>query len=1124
MAALKICLHKYTGSTSIVVGSPVRKQSDDSSQTTNVLTIVDDVDDQLSFRQLLLNVRQTLLDAYARQRYPFDRLVWDLGLKSVENKCPLFDVALVLRDIHCDMPEVKNDITITFVKEPGQISRRVAFNKSLFKLESIERFAKHFVNVLQEGLENTNALISELQILTETERHQLLVEWNATQTEYPEDKCIHQLFEAQVERTPDAVAVVFEDEQLTYQELNRRANQLAHYLRELGVGPDVLVGICVERSLEMVVGLLGVLKAGGAYVPLDMDYPQERLAFMLEDAQVPVLLTQQRLVERLPEHEARIVCLDTEWERIARESRENLASGVTVENLAYVIYTSGSTGRPKGVLVAHRGIGNLALAQNQAFDVQPASRVLQFASFSFDASVSEVFTTLLAGATLYLGTKEALMPGPALIRLLRDQVITTVTFPPSALAVLPVEELPALQTLVVAGEVCSADLVRRWAAGRQFINAYGPTETSVCATLTPCIADGNKPPIGRPIANVQVYILDRNLQPLPIGVPGELHVGGLSLGRGYLGRPALTAEKFIPNPFSEEPGARLYKTGDLTRYLPDGSIEFLGRTDYQVKVRGYRVELGEIEAVLDEHPAVSKSVVLAREDRPGDKRLTAYLVPDQQRAFAVWQLLSFEEEGLFTGRQQYELPNGMVVIHFNEGESNASYEEIFEDRAYLKNSVALREGDCIFDIGANVGLFSLFVGQMYRNTAIYAFEPIPPIYEVLRLNTALHSLNVKLFKCGISNQTRSATFTYFPQLTGMSGRFQDGMGGEWEMAVRAALRHHLLSQQQVEAVETPLSSQQVDELVAKRFTSERFTCQMKTISDVIRENHVERIDLMKINVAGHELEVLLGIRENDWQKVRQIVVKVYGIDGRLDRIRSLLDRHGYDMTICQDAFASEMLTQEVYYVYAVRPYREQRPPHEIDSRQTGELWLTWRSPASLIHDARRFLQEKLPEYMVPSAFVLMNEVPLAPTGKVDRSRLPAPDQARPELEKPFVAPRTPIEEKLAGILQELLGVEQVGVYDDFFELGGHSLLLIQFGSRIKRIFHVSLPLQDLFFATTIDEMGKAILAKQIERTDAEKVAQMIAALEQLSPDEVRKQLQAEGSEEQLLALVQASPT
>ncbi|MBD2015192.1 amino acid adenylation domain-containing protein [Microcoleus sp. FACHB-53] len=548
-----------------------------------------------------------------------------------------------------------------------------------------------YFNNSQIQIANSQQQLDGEQLLTDTEKHKLLVEWNETTSDYPQDKCIHELFEATVERTPEAVAVVFEGEQLTYRELNARANQLAHYLQALGVGPEVLVGICVERSLEMIVGLLGILKAGGAYVPLDPAYPFERLGFMLEDSSVPVLLTQSKLIEKLPPHSARVVCLDSDWKEIDFYSKENPSSCVTPDNLAYVIYTSGSTGKPKGVLLAHSGICNLAISTIQLFDVQPKSRILQFASFSFDVSVGEVVMALVSGATLVLAKQSSLMPGSALIELCKSCAITTVALPPTVLAVLPAEEFPALQTIIATGEACNTNLVARWAPGRRFFNAYGPTEATVWATVALCSDASQKPSIGHPIANTKIYILDTENQPVPIGVPGELHIGGVGLARGYLNRPDLTEQKFIPNPFSDESGSRLYKTGDLARYLPDGNIEYLGRIDNQVKIRGFRIELGEIEAVLSQHPAVLETVVVARQDVSDRKYLAAYIVPRDSGVISRNDLRSFLKEklpvhmipGVFVMLDALPLtPNGKVdrqalheygeTIELNPSETNIS--------------------------------------------------------------------------------------------------------------------------------------------------------------------------------------------------------------------------------------------------------------------------------------------------------------------------------------------------------------------------------------------------------------------------------------------------------------------
>lgn len=508
---------------------------------------------------------------------------------------------------------------------------------------------------------NLDQPISTLPPLTEAERHQILVAWNATTAPFPDRHCLHHLFEAQAAERPDAIAISFEGQNLTYGELNRRANQVAHYLQKRGVGPETRVGLALERSITLMVGLLGILKAGGAYVPLDPAYPPERLAFMLADAQVPVLLTQAHLIGRVPAPHATIIPLDSDWPCIAEEHETNPTNGVTPENLAYVIYTSGSTGQPKGVMVAHRGVCNLAVATPRLLKISPNSRVLQFFSLSFDGAVWEIFPTLSSGARLHLARPERLMDREELVSLLAAEGITHVTLPPSILAALPPAELPALKTLIVAGEACPAGLVARWAQGRDFFNAYGPTEATVCASLYLCPPNEvQAPPIGRPIANTELYILDSDLQPVPVGVAGELYIGGVGLARGYLNRPDLTQEKFIPHPFSSQPDARLYKTGDLARYRPDGNVEFVGRLDHQVKIRGFRIELGEIETVLRQHPHVVEAVVVAREtgQRLDEKQLVAYFVPEPQTQLTPVELRNFLKQIL----PDYMIPSTFVKL------------------------------------------------------------------------------------------------------------------------------------------------------------------------------------------------------------------------------------------------------------------------------------------------------------------------------------------------------------------------------------------------------------------------------------------------------------------------------
>jgi amino acid adenylation domain-containing protein len=492
--------------------------------------------------------------------------------------------------------------------------------------------------------------VESIEVLPEAERRQVLEEWNRTAAEYPADRCIHELFEAQAARTPDATALRFAGAALTYATLDHAANRLANHLRRRGVRPETRVGICLERGTELVVAILAVLKAGGAWVPLDPAYPAERLAFMLADSGAPLLLTRSPLPEGLTPRAAEVVCLDADRERIEAESARAPAAGVLPGNLAYVIYTSGSTGRPKGVLVPHLGLANVARAHARDLGVEAGDRVLQFASPSFDASVFEMVMALAAGATLVPGTRETLAPGPGLLRLLHDEEVTVATLPPSVLAVLPPAELPALRTLMTAGEACPAELVERWAPERRFFNLYGPTEATIWSATAACAPGGGRPPIGRPVANTRAYVLDARGAPVPVGVPGELYVGGVGVARGYAGRPELTAERFVPDPFGAA-GGRLYRTGDRVRWSARGELEFLGRVDAQVKVRGFRIEPGEIEGVLRRSEGVADCVVVAREDVPGEKRLVAYVV-------------GHVEAGVLREHLRRELPEYMVPAAF----------------------------------------------------------------------------------------------------------------------------------------------------------------------------------------------------------------------------------------------------------------------------------------------------------------------------------------------------------------------------------------------------------------------------------------------------------------------------
>ncbi|MCG6136136.1 MAG: amino acid adenylation domain-containing protein [Nostoc sp. LLA-1] len=771
---------------------------------------------QTNFSEILQQIHNSVKNAWEWQEY----FTWEEIVKLVDF-CPVAfefvefpedysvaDVSFSLSKYYSCIDKFK--IKLTCLHQGNALITELHFDEKLYNIEDIKTLSEQFQTLLQNVIANPEIAISQLNILSDRQLQQILVEFNHTNADHSPDTCIHQLFEEQVKRTPDEIALVFEQQQLTYAQLNARTNQLAHHLRQRGVGAEVLVGLYVERSLEMIIGLLGILKAGGAYIPLDSNYPHQRLAQMLEDAQVQVLVTQQHLLKELQEHPAKVVCLDVDSAIIAQQSHENLQPEVTPENLVYVVFTSGSTGKPKGVAVEHRQLCNYLHGIVAKIDFSTCRSFAHIATFAADLGNTMIFPALCGGGCLHIISQERATNSEALGEYFHRHTIDCLKIVPAHLAALltsaqPQQILPQ-QRLILGGEACSWHLIEQiqaLAPNCKIFNHYGPTETTVGVLTYPIEksrTDSATVLIGKAIANTQIYLLDSHLQPVPIGVPGELYIGGDSLARGYLNLPELTLEKFIPNPFNNSKSHRLYKTGDLARYLPDGNIEFLGRVDDQVKIRGFRIELEEILLTLQQHPAVQQAIVCSREDVPGDKRLVAYIV----------------------------------------------------------------------------------------------FEP------------------------------------------------------------KSAIPH-------------PQSA-----------------------------------------------------------------------------------------------------------------------------------------------DLRAFLREKLPEYMVPSAFVMLKTLPLTAGGKIDREKLPAPEQVPPELAATFVAPRNQTEEAIAKIWAEVLAVEQVGIHDNFFELGGHSLIATQVISRIRQSLQVELPLRQFFDSPTVADLGVMLAQNLAEQTDEAMLAQMLAELE--AQEESQEVLVKEGAD------------
>lgn len=820
----QILFRRLTGQTDFVIGTACDGRTYEELQETlgllaKYLPLRCHLEEDVEFAQLLEETGNSVNEMLEAQEYfSFEAIAQsDNGAANPAffplcfnyeelSKYSLSDISFSIHRQYACIDRFK--LKLSCVRDIDTLTTEFHYDSTLTKAEDVKGLAGQFHALLKSIVENSEAAIGDFEIVTNSERQKLLVEFNNTKADYPKDKCIHSIIEEQAERSPDAAAVIFEDGELKYRELDSRANQLANHLQKQGVGPEVPVGIYMEPSLEMIVAITGILKAGGAYVPLDAEYPAERLMAILEDTKSPVLLTQAKLKSDISESSAQVICLDSEWGRIKAESADKPENDVSPENLAYIIYTSGSTGKPKGVPITHQNLVHSTSARLNYYK-EPVDRFLLLSSFAFDSSIVGLFWSLCSGGMLVLPTAGLQRDPLPVADLIADKQITHLLCLPSLYSLILSEanskKLASLKTVIVAGEACtkdSIDLHKEMLCNAELLNEYGPTECSVWSIVYDCLSQELETivPIGKPIANSQVYLLNSRMRPVPVGVPGELYIGGPGLSRGYLNRPEQTAEKFVPNPFGDEPGARLYSTGDFALYLPDGNIEFLGRADQQVKIRGYRIELGEIEAVLSQHPDVQEGVVDAREtssegdSQIADKRLVAYLIS-------------------------------------------------------------------------------------------------------------------------------------------------------------------------------------------------------KT---------------------------------------------------------------------------------------------EEKPA-------TAEL--------------RAFLKKRLPDFMVPSAFVFLNAFPLTPNGKVDRTALPEPDRTRPDLAETFVAPTTAVEEVLTGIWAEVLNIEQAGIHDNFFELGGHSILVTQLVSRIRDALQVELALRTVFDAPTVFELTEVLFQDEGKRTQIEKRAELLVKLSKLSEDEAEKMLE-----------------
>jgi len=1061
----------------------------------------------MPFKELLLNrVRPTIIEATENQNYPIETLLFKLDMPFSTEEFPLFDIVILLENFQDKkyILHTNPNIIFSFLRTDTGIKGEVEYNTRRYAGDTIRRIVGHLLQVIKEVIFNVDIPLSHPDILSTAEKKQLLYDFNhgSGKPDTTGDETLHRLFTRQVERTPDHIAIIGPSVppgaiheshlhrlplHITYKELNEKSDRMARRLHEKGIGPDTIIGIMGERSPEMIFGMLGILKSGGAYLPIDPDYPEERQRYILKDSGAQILVTHLSsypswLSGPNTNGQLSIVnCqsfMDGEKPTAAVCSTPHPTPGN--RQLAYIIYTSGSTGHPKGVLIEHRQVVSLMFHDHYLFEFDNRDVWTMFHSFSFDFSVWEMYGALLYGGKLVIIPKMTARDPQQFLDILKKEQVTILNQTPLAFYNLAHHELAVekkqlkLKYVIFGGEALTPGKLKEWIdkyPGTKLVNMFGITETTVHVTYKELEEQDirfNKNTIGRPLPPLTGYVTDKHLRLVPLGAVGEICVGGKGVCRGYLNRPELTAEKLVKNPYIT--GERIYRSGDLGKWQPGGELEYLGRMDHQVKVRGYRVELGEIQDQLIREPQVKDAVVTSQEDSDGSRVLAAYVCPDPQYARPICQILELEKTGRTRNRSSHQYPNGMTIFYINRNETDFMYREIFAEDSYIKHGITLPEGACIFDVGANIGMFSLFTYYTCKNPKIYAFEPLPPIFELLSLNTSIYCPGIEIFPLALAQEEGEAVFTYYPHASVLSGRFAD-KSQETE-TVKAFIKN----EQAGGPTEERLSDTQVNELLEDRLKGTPFTCKMKPLSQVLRETGVEQIDLLKIDVEKGEIDVLNGIDAADWRKIRQLVIEVHDVDGRLQEITRRLEQLDYRVTVEQD---KELINTGLYNIYATSEEKKSIPRGKNKSGLPGNIPAHCLSPGRFIDDLRSLLKEKLPEYMVPAYFILLDRIPLTPNGKVDRQALPAPDiKAGTE----YIPPRNPLEEKMAGIWAEVLGIEKevISMDANFFDLGGHSLKATNLIAKMQKSFDIKVPLGELFKTPTPRELA-AFIKKESAR-------------------------------------------
>lgn len=1113
LTAFNTLLFHYSGQNEINVGTPIaNRQSSEVEKLVglfvNTLVMHSTIDNTSNFVELLSHVKQVALEAYAHQSVPFEQLVEEVGCQHNLQHNPLFQVGFVLQDAALVNAELQGlelkfldvdfgtsmfHLSLIVIEQNNQYSAYLEYNTALFEAQTISTMLKHFDNILQNVVANPAQPIANLSLLQknpqESTAAQSLVTSKATSTW----QSIQELFEQQVIKTPQNIALVFNNEQLTYLELNRRANHLAHYLMSLNVRRGCRVAIYMERSVEMIISVWAILKTGAAYVPLDHYSPTDRIAFMLEDSGAKFLLTNEGWLKRQDDFTTlhsivHCVYLDTNWLTInqpistAVSINENPKTKTNQQDIAYILYTSGTTGKPKGVQVHHGGVLNLAFGLEQVIYNRYSANYLNVSlngPLSFDTSVKQLLQ-LGFGHTLHLVPEESRLDATHMLTYLQHSQLEVLDCTPSQLkrlldvGLLEKIKQPLntsglktihLKAVLIGGEIISQSIWSQLTKVKDidFYNLYGPTECTVNASVSHIQSSGDLPTIGQPLSNVKIYILDQYQQQVPTNISGEIYIAGEGVSKGYLNRSELNLERFLVDPFNCDVNARMYRTGDRARFKSNGNIEFLGRLDRQVKINGFRIELSEIEKVLAQHPDVSDVIVVTEKDKYGDPKLVAHTTVTNKMA------------PIIAKKQRYLLPNNMAIAHLNKNETDFLYKEVFEKNAYLKHGIVINDNDCVFDVGSNIGLFSLYASEAAKNVKIYAFEPNPYVFELLQINTSLYDITAKIFDCGLSRKSQSTTFTFYPKISFLSGLYADS-------SEEIELVESYIRKNEVPGIKQPHEYKKlVHELLEDRLQSKELKVQLHTLSEIIKSNQIYQIDLLKINVEKAEHDVLAGITEHDWPKINQVVLELHDIDNRLTDTLTLFEQHGFNVTKEHDWSLEK--ESNVYYLYATRPQtsqhknrtsvnkaKQQNHEHELNNIETQQHSKKHKGILSAA-ELSTFVAHQLPKYMLPEHYLFSEKFPLTANSKIDYKKLPKANQQSLSIRPEFVAPETQIQLTIAQIWQDVLGLEKVGLNDNFFDLGGNSLLIAKLLGPLRENVAEELTITELFRYPTVHLMA-----------------------------------------------------